>query len=100
MWDFTSFGPFKPSRFPGFLYKHFEQGEHNQELKFIIIDTYLVDEVCCLNRPAFRQIRSLDLNLLGEHHVTDLFAAPTNVRSAPEHKLIAHYTEGEVIDPI
>ena len=97
MCDLTSFGPFRPSRLPGFLYRHFEQGGR---IKFNYEDTYLVDEICCLNWPPVRQIGSFDLNLLREHHISNFFATAAYVRSSSKHELVANYSNRKVINSV
>ena len=57
-------------------------------------------EIGGLQGPALRQLVSLDLDLLGEDHVSDFFAAATDVGSATEHELVADDSNSEVVDRV
>lgn len=48
---------------------------------------YSVGEVSCLEGPAFGNVRSSDLHLLGHDHVSDLLPCFANVGSLPQHAL-------------
>ena len=49
----------------------------------------LIDEVSCLDAPAFGHLTSLDLHLLCEDHVANLFATSSHVRSLSKHELVS-----------
>jgi hypothetical protein len=57
-----------------------------------------VDEICSFKRPTFGEFVSLNLNLFGENHVSDLLARPANIRTSPEHELVPDYANSKIID--
>ena len=72
----------------------------HERIKFKQDDTYLVDEVRGFDGPSLGQIGSLDLYLLGEHHVSNLLAAAANIGSPTKHELIADYAECKIVDAV
>ena len=46
-------------------------------------NTYFVDEVCRFDGPAPRDVLSLDLDLLGENVIANLFSGLSNIGSLP-----------------
>ena len=57
----------------------------------------LIDEVCCLDRPAFRNLVAFDLDLSTENLFTDLFSCPSSIRSAALHALVGDDPDCEII---
>ena len=60
----------------------------------------LIDEVCGFERPAIGQLVPLDLDLLGEDHVSDFFATAADVGSAAQHEFVANDSNSKVVNSV
>lgn len=56
-----------------------------------------VDEVSSLNRPTWRNISPLNLDLFSKNVLSDFPPVSTSVRSSSKHTLIAYDTHGKVV---
>lgn len=57
-----------------------------------------IDEICCFHRPAIRDIRLLQVDLLGEDLIPDVFASLTSIWSSAKHELMSNDTKSEIVD--
>ena len=56
-----------------------------------------VDEVCGLERPAFRDVVAFDLDLSCENCISYFFSTLSGVRSLPHHKLISYHSHCKIV---
>lgn len=96
MWRFTSPGPCRPSLLPGFRCRHCT----HITLATTVAAPYLVYEVGCFDGPTGRNVALLDVDLLGEHHVSDVLAGFADVGASTQHELVSDNTNCEVINCI
>ena len=58
---------------------------------------YLVYEVSSFGRPTIGQLVKFNLHLLSENVFSDFFTIASIIWPSPKHKLVAHYSQCEVV---
>ncbi len=56
-----------------------------------------IDEVCCLIAPTLRDFAILELNILGEHEVSDLISGSAIVGPFASHEFIGNDSDCKVV---